>query len=912
MRILDVRTTRTEPEVLRTDRWARSGWLITLTDDAGHTAQGEASPLDGFSPDSSADVTSALAHIQATVGGWGPFDSLEAVESHLDAHPSWPASVRCAVEQALLGLLASRAGRSLCSLLGTGGRAAVASHRLVADVGAASRAVASGVLTLKIKVSAIADLALVADIRGAVGPDVELRVDANRAWTVSEARQALSRLRTLDVEFVEEPLQDPTPADLAALRVDTEVAIAADESCRSIEELRGLIEARSVDAVVLKPMFIGGLRRTVAMARVATAAGVDVVITHVLEGPVGRAGALAVARACPRGSLRTCGLALPTPTPPAVPCPIASSALARPSHPALIADDSSVLTWSELADRAARTAAWLHARGVRPGHVVSLSGVTGPELVSRLLGVAWLGAVAAPLPPEDQPLARDVVRPDFELGGEPLGALPQPLAERDWPLDEPRLLLTTSGTTGRPRPVTLTTSQVLFSAFGSAARLGHDPADTWLCCLPLHHVGGLGVLLRAALLGITVRLHDHFDASRVAAVLDGGGATLVSLVPTMLRRVLDARHDEPFPSSLRVILLGGGPASPDLLARCRALDAPVATTWGMTETASQIATREVGELSSTAGVGAPHPFARVHADPDGALIVTGPVTATGTLRTHDRGHVDEQGRVHVAGRADDAILSGGEVLDPREIEAALLGHAGVAEVLVVAVPDQRWGQRPAALLVAAEPSREHPDRRALRDWLGERIARYKAPDRVLWVERLPRTSLGKPSAALALELLVADEPEARQRAQELLGDGPLPEALEVHDDVRELHDGPQVIVSSSADVVLERDGGPAHALDIAEHTQRVAHAHRPLEVGLDVHERHAPAALVEDAGQRVIGGGQHLLEGGVGVLEGPPEEGDAGPIDLEETNGEVVLETSARPRALRRLRHGYDSRWRTR
>ncbi len=465
--------------------------------------------------------------------------------------------------------------------------------------------------------------------------------------------------------------------------------------------------------------------------------------------------------------------------------------------------------------------------------------------------------------------------------------------------------------------MTLTTAQVIFSALGSAVRLGHDPADRWLCCLPLHHVGGLSVLLRAAVLGITVELHEGFDAGRVAAALDSGEVSLVSLVPTMLTRVLDAREERPFPASLRVILLGGGPADDALLARCRRLDAPVALTWGMTEAASQIATGEVGDLAPGGGVGAPHPFSRVTAGADGRLLVSGPIVPGGGLATQDAGEVDARGRVHVHGRLDAAILSGGELLDPREIEAALRRHPGIAEALVVALPDPRWGQRPGALLVpAAGPAAAgSPDGTAaptgadalsagaLREWLGDHLARHKAPDRVWRVAAVPTTALGKPSREAARALLLGEQPQAGEGVEQLLRNGALAEGVEVHDDVGQPDDGAEVLVPGAADVVGERQRGGPEALDVAQHAQVLAHPHGALEVGLDVDQRHAPAAVVEDARQRVLTRGQQLLEGGVRVLEGAPEEGDAGAIDLEEANGEVVLEV---------LRHSHDSRWGTR
>ena len=327
--------------------------------------------------------------------------------------------------------------------------------------------------------------------------------------------------------------------------------------------------------------------------------------------------------------------------------------------------------------------------------------------------------------------------------------------ERFWPLHEPRVVLHTSGTTGAPRPVTLTTGQLLLSAFGSATRLGHDPNDHWLCCLPLHHVAGISILMRCAFYGTAVVLHERFDATRVAAALDAGDVTLVSLVPSMLEQVLDARGDGPFPSGLRAILLGGDPPSDALLERCRTMDAPVALTWGMTETASQVATRAPGDFAAASDGAPPLPFLRVRTQGE-RLVVTGPVVRGGAHVTSDLGGVTDRGRVRVTGRADDAILSGGEIIVPEEIEAVLAGHPAIAQVAVVAVPSERWGQCPAAVLVAKAKSGPHPTAEALSAWCHKRLSGYKVPATFQWRDALPTTALGKIARAQLRQSLVTE------------------------------------------------------------------------------------------------------------------------------------------------------------
>ncbi|MCB9765272.1 MAG: AMP-binding protein [Alphaproteobacteria bacterium] len=445
----------------------------------------------------------------------------------------------------------------------------------------------------------------------------------------------------------------------------------------------------------------------------------------------------------------------------ALPNPLAASARARPAHPALETAEGT-LDYRALAKAVARRAGALAAEGVRPGQVVALTGWPSRAWVVNAHALMWLGAAPAPLSPRARATERDaalaVLRPDHAVDGQDDAAGP-PLDPQPWLLKDRRLVILSSGTTGPPRPIDLSAGQLVFSAMASALRLGHALDDRWLCCLPLHHVGGLSILLRCALYGTTARLHGRFDAAQVAAALDSGDVTLVSLVPAMLSAVLDARAEVPFPPRLRAALIGGAATPPALVARCRRLGVPVALTWGMTETASQVATRFPGDLDAPMHAGPPLPFAEVAAGPGGALVVTGPLAPGGRLETRDLGHLDDEGRVVVTGRRDDVIISGGENIDPAEVEAVLKAHPGVADAAVVGRPDPRWGERPVAWVVPAQADLQAE---ALIDWCRARLTVFKAPDAVFWLDALPRTELGK----LSRSALLRQQPEPAQRRRE--------------------------------------------------------------------------------------------------------------------------------------------------
>ena len=317
----------------------------------------------------------------------------------------------------------------------------------------------------------------------------------------------------------------------------------------------------------------------------------------------------------------------------------------------------------------------------------------------------------------------------------------------------------TSGTTGTPKGAMLTLGNFWWSAQGSALNIEHRETDRWVACLPLFHVGGLSILMRAAIHGFTVLVHQGFDAERVNAEIDNG-ATIVSVVAVMLERMLDARGDRPYPKTLRCVLLGGGPSSMSLLERCAHLGVPVVQTYGLTEACSQVATLSPQNALSRPGssgkplypnqimLDAPH-------NDEGEILVRGPIVmkgylnnpaatsetiVDGWLKTGDMGRIDRDGFLYVLDRRDDLIVSGGENIYPAEVESVLLAHDAIAEAAVIGLPDETWGQRVVAVVRAAN----HVDARDLEAFCRAALAGYKVPREYRFADRpLPRTASGK-------------------------------------------------------------------------------------------------------------------------------------------------------------------------
>jgi O-succinylbenzoic acid--CoA ligase len=305
-------------------------------------------------------------------------------------------------------------------------------------------------------------------------------------------------------------------------------------------------------------------------------------------------------------------------------------------------------------------------------------------------------------------------------------------------------VLLTSGTTGEPKPVVLAQENHEASAIASAWNLGVEPGDRWLCVLPLHHVGGLAILWRSVIYGTTVVLHERFDAALAVAAIEGGEVTLASLVPTMLRRMREAGLAGP--GRLRAVLLGGGPVPRDLLEWSAETGLPVLQTYGMTETASQIATLRADEaLHHHGSAGRPLLGVELRIGDGGEILARGPMVAAsaldddGWLHTRDRGRLDEDGFLHVEGRLDDVIVTGGENVMAGEVEEALMAHPAVADAAVAGRPDPEWGQAVIAWVVLAT----HAPESELAEHCRRLLAPHKVPKSFVRVDELPRNAAGK-------------------------------------------------------------------------------------------------------------------------------------------------------------------------
>jgi len=379
------------------------------------------------------------------------------------------------------------------------------------------------------------------------------------------------------------------------------------------------------------------------------------------------------------------------------------------------------------------------ASEVREGTPYPLLGTNTLEAVVTLYGLLEMGIPALLVHPQLTATERARLSTAATLAG----CVPHPGAAA---------IIHTSGTSGEPRGAVLTRSALAASAQASAANLGWEADDVWMLCMSAARIGGLSILTRALAARRCVALAPGFDADSFPEWIASQRVTLLSLVPTMLTRVLDRHPAWTAPPHLRAVLLGGAAASPRLLARAAAHRCPIVVTYGLTETCSQVCATPYAARFAPAdwGAGVPLPGIDMRIS-DGRIEVRGPVLTAGYWNeaplapdawfdTGDLGAIDARGCLHVHARRADLIVTGGENAYPAEVERALEAFPGIAAAGVFGVPDEVWGHTVAAALVA---ERHPPPDADLIEFLCRRLAPHKRPRHVCYVDRLPLASTGK-------------------------------------------------------------------------------------------------------------------------------------------------------------------------
>lgn len=472
------------------------------------------------------------------------------------------------------------------------------------------------------------------------------------------------------------------------------------------------------------------------------------------------------------------------------------------------------LTARELTDGVERLALQLAGAGMRRGARIVLVLPDGPEFVQVLLAVMMVGAAAAPLNPAyttaecayyiDDLGPAFIVAPDgdaaavrgasgdvdvLDLQAGPLGPT---LMRAGAPLrsagsfdptepDDMALLLHTSGTTSRPKQVPLTHRNLIASARAIASHYRLGPDDVSFAAMPLFHVHGLVASVLAQLLaGGRVVVPHRLSAPHFWQSLSTRGVTWFSGSPTVLTMLLDRRPDGSRSPSLRFARSCSAPLSGQLAGRLEsALEVPVVQAYGMTEASHQIASNplppaprhanSVGVATGTQIVTIDSEGRELPRGEIGEVLISGPGVMggylnnpdanavgflAGRLRTGDLGAIDNDGYLRLVGRIKELINRGGEKISPYEIEHVLCDHPAVADAACFAVPDAKYGEAVAAVVVLTA----HTDTEALRAFCRERLASFKVPTQIRTVKALPKTATGKIQRSKLSEWLVDSSP----------------------------------------------------------------------------------------------------------------------------------------------------------
>ncbi|MEK0174336.1 o-succinylbenzoate--CoA ligase [Tetragenococcus halophilus] len=458
----------------------------------------------------------------------------------------------------------------------------------------------------------------------------------------------------------------------------------------------------------------------------------------------------------------------------------------KPNQLALEYNGKETLSFQELAQASQSMARRLANLGVEKGSHVALLSQNNVNMVIAIHALSYLGAVAVLL---NTRLSANELQ--FQINDAKVNLLVtsvffsdktegidvpqkksfselQRLPEKEVPLqnelvlNDPFTIIYTSGTTGFPKGVVHTYGNHWWSAIGSALNLGISPQDKWLTVLPLFHVSGLSTLFKSVIYGMPIYLMTSFEPEKVHEALMKNHITMISVVTVMLQRLLEQMATERYPEQLRCVLLGGGPAPKPVLEQARKKEVPVFQSYGLTETSSQIVTLSPQDaLRKIGSAGKPLVPAqlKIH-DPStrgvGEIYVKGPMVTKGYfnnptadqkafqtdwLKTGDLGYLDEEGFLYVVDRRNDLIISGGENIYPSEIESVVSELTGVQEVGVTNRSDDQWGEVPVAFIV--KDTQNVLDEEMVQTYLKSRLASYKVPKKIYFVEQLPRNASNK-------------------------------------------------------------------------------------------------------------------------------------------------------------------------
>ncbi len=452
------------------------------------------------------------------------------------------------------------------------------------------------------------------------------------------------------------------------------------------------------------------------------------------------------------------------------------------NHPALITPESEI-SYKELNERITQTSAWLSSVGVRENTKTAILSANNPDYIILLFALWNLNACVIPLNImlSDTELTEIINFSDAEFlfynkdeKRQPDVKIPRLDLSKTTPQDnnfkspgiDPEavsMVMFTSGATGRPKGVMHSLNDLLNSADNSRDLLKQKPEDRWIASLPFYHIGGLSIIIRAFRFGSSIIIPSSLKNDSLVEAFINFKPSYASLVSTQLKRMLESGWK---PSAeLKKILLGGGFADEELIKEAETAGCKISHVYGSTETSAFVTASEtevikIKSLSSGRALGSnkvlivDDQLNEEKAGRTGEILIQSKALFHGYYKdeketakrlthkgflTGDVGYIDKDGDLFVEARRTDLIITGGENVNPLEVETALNNVPGISDSCVFAMPDIEWGQIVAAAVILEKDV----SLKEITDYLKEKIAGYKVPKRFYPVESIPRSPLGK-------------------------------------------------------------------------------------------------------------------------------------------------------------------------
>jgi len=443
------------------------------------------------------------------------------------------------------------------------------------------------------------------------------------------------------------------------------------------------------------------------------------------------------------------------------------------------------ISYSELNSLVSKTSLSLYEKGIKENDIITLLFENSLEFIAAFISLWQIGAL--PVPFNSKLLEKDLneqvkfLNPKFTIKSKkfqnvsitgksiliPFDDLPGndgKIIQPDFSEEKTALILFTSGSSGKPKAVMLSFENLIQSAVIGNKVLNQTSEDKWLASLPFYHIGGFLIIFRALMFGASIIIPDSLSNDDLSESINKHKPTLASLVSNQLKKFVDENFIPP--KELRMVLLGGGFSDKELILKAIDKGWKIAKVYGSTETSSFISFmnyEDVKKKPEASGRAiSPNKITMTY---KGEIVVQSPAVMKGYFNneenssklknnfyyTGDVGRLDDEGYLFVETKRSDLIISGGENINPIEVENEILFHPKIDEVCVIGIEDNKWGQIVSAAVVLKENNILSENE--LKDFLKDKLTSFKIPKRIKFVNQIPKSVLGKVQREMVRALL---------------------------------------------------------------------------------------------------------------------------------------------------------------